>query len=109
MIKADSRAYGIEGKTSVYATSAPINSKWGQPSASYYFFTIAGNKMRGQPIAGVYVVSSSVDILAPEPGLSSLDIPDITFEEASNSEWLELSTSAFDFWNNDLDSAYDNL
>jgi len=111
MIKADSRTHRIEGKTPVYATSAPMNSEWGQPAASYYFFTTVGSKMRGQPIAGVYVVSSSADILVTEPDLSFPDISGIAIidEGASNSEWLGLSTSAFDFWNNDLDSAYDNL
>ncbi len=47
----------------MYVNSAPIESSWGQPPASYYSFTIVNGIMQGKLISGVYqTTTSSQDI-----------------------------------------------
>ncbi|MGQ9625281.1 MAG: hypothetical protein ACUVV0_00035 [Anaerolineae bacterium] len=70
----DSKTIAIECNSPIYVTpyvtSEPQDSEWGQPAASYYVFTIAGNRLLGQPIAGVYLPSPLSDIPPVEPLLA---------------------------------------
>ncbi len=58
----DSRKLTVQRDTPVYVTSEPKDSKWGQPPASHYVFTVVGTRLFGEPIAGVYLIVSSSDI-----------------------------------------------
>ncbi|MBI1877571.1 MAG: hypothetical protein HYR94_04955 [Chloroflexi bacterium] len=83
MIKYDSRIEAVEEKQVIYNTSAPTDSEWGQPAASYYSFNIVDNMMFGRLIVGTYVSSSSADILPIEPTLATeFEIWDALSDEA---------------------------
>jgi hypothetical protein len=85
MIKYDSRIEAVEEKQFTYTTSAPRDSEWGQPAASYYLFNIIGDMMFGQLIAGTYISSSSADILPIEPTLAAeFEMWDVLSDEALN-------------------------
>jgi hypothetical protein len=85
MIKYDSSIEAVEEKPIGYTTSAPTDSKWGQPAASYYTFWVVGDMMVGQLIAGTYMSSSSADTLLIEPVLAAeFEIWDTLSDEALN-------------------------
>jgi len=62
MIAIDSREASVELDVPVYVTSESKESEWGQPAASLYLFTIVGDRLFGQPIAGVYLPFPPLDI-----------------------------------------------
>ncbi|MEW6232658.1 MAG: hypothetical protein AB1566_10150 [Chloroflexota bacterium] len=83
MIANDSRTLTIGEDVPKYVTSEPRESEWGQPAASYYVFTIVGTTLRGQPIAGVYLPSPSLDILPVDSRLAAeLEAWDAASDEA---------------------------
>jgi hypothetical protein len=74
MIEMNSRANTVYPIEKIYVTSEPQDSQWGQPSASHYSLWLIGNRLVGDPIAGVYVPSTDTksldsraaeDIIAP--------------------------------------------
>lgn len=50
----DSRVISVERRRSVYVTSEPQGSDWGQPAASQYRFEAIGGALRGAPVASLY-------------------------------------------------------
>ena len=67
----NSRTITVQYDTPVYVSSEPQDSDWGQPAASRYVFKIVSKRLLGQPIAGVYLASSSSDILPVDPLLAA--------------------------------------
>ncbi len=59
MIEINSRTSTVKHDVSTYCTSEPRDNEWGQPPASQYVLFVFGTRMRGQPIAGVYLPSCS--------------------------------------------------
>jgi hypothetical protein len=67
----DSRTVTVQRDVPMYISSEPPDSEWGQPPASHYVFTIVGNRLLGQPIAGASLPSPSSDILPVDPLLAA--------------------------------------
>lgn len=67
----DSREALVGHDVPVYVTSESKESEWGQPAASLYVFTIVGDRLFGQPIAGVYLPSPPLDILPIDSRLAA--------------------------------------
>ncbi len=71
MIAINSREMLVGHDVPVYVTSESKESEWGQPAASRYVFTVVGDRVFGQPIAGIYLPSPSPDILAIDSRLAA--------------------------------------
>ena len=83
MIADDSRTQTVKRDVPVYATSEPRDTEWGQPSASHYVFVVVGNRLRGQPIADIYLPLALSDILPVGSDLAAeLDAWDAASDEA---------------------------
>ncbi len=65
----DSRKTTIEEARCIYVTSEPQDSEWGQPSASQYVFIIEGTRLLGEPIAGIYLPASPLEVPPADPYL----------------------------------------
>ena len=63
MIESDSRVPIIREVGPVYVTSAPRDSEWGQPSASYYVFVTDGSRMHGELVSDIYMPSPPSETL----------------------------------------------
>jgi len=57
MIDVSSRQPTVRQDIPVFATSESRESHWGQPPVSQYVFELVGNRLFGQPIAGIYLRS----------------------------------------------------
>ncbi len=87
MIATDSRQPTVMPASSVYVTSEPQGTDWGQPSVSHYILRVEGGRLLGEPIAGVYLTSRP-------------------FEPASITPWL---AEEFEAWDTASDEALSNF
>ncbi|MCL7452449.1 MAG: hypothetical protein M8467_05315 [Anaerolineae bacterium] len=125
MLERDSREQTVEAGLPIPATSAPVESNWGQPPASQFRWEVAGNRLFGQYLymSGLVATNSAGDVhlheisrqfslASPEETASAgrLQLSEMTIDsEVNNMEWLALSERSFELWDNELDADYDAL